>query len=53
MGKEAEEMKIIDASSFTSSTGTGLAVLTTNYRYFVVNNVKEPRIRRFPDIPGN
>lgn len=52
MGQEAKEMKIIDTTTFASSTGTGLVVLTTNYRFFVVNNVKEPRIRRFPDIPG-
>lgn len=52
MGQEAREMKIIDARTFSSSTGTGLVVLTTNFRFFVVNNIKDPRIRRFPDIPG-
>nr|CAG4646049.1 EOG090X01BU [Macrothrix elegans] len=52
MGQEAKDMKIIDASTFPTTTGTGLVVLTTNYRFFVVNNVKDPRIRRFPDIPG-
>ncbi|XP_057368312.1 vacuolar protein sorting-associated protein 16 homolog isoform X2 [Daphnia carinata] len=52
MGQEAREMKIIDARTFPSSTGTGLVVLTTNFRFFVVNNIKDPRIRRFPDIPG-
>jgi len=45
-------MKIIDACSFSTPSGTGLVVLTTNFRFFVVNNVKDPRIRRFPDIPG-
>ena len=52
MGQEAKEMKIIDAGVFSTPSGTGLLVLTTNYRFFVVNNVKDPRIRRFPDIPG-
>lgn len=52
MGQEAKEVKIIDARSFPSFSGTGLVVLTTNYRFFAVNNVKDPRIRRFPDIPG-
>ena len=52
MGQEARETKIVQASSFASASGTGLAVLTKNLRFFVVNNVKDPRIRRFPDIPG-
>lgn len=52
MGQEAKEMKIIDANTFPTLSGTGLVVLTTNFRFFVVNNVKDPRIRRFPDIPG-
>lgn len=52
MGQEAKETKIIDAKTFPTVNGTGLVVLTTNYRFFVVNNVKDPRIRRFPDIPG-
>ena len=52
MGQEAKETKIIEAKSFPSPSGTGLAVLTTNFRFFVVNNVKDPRIRKFYDIPG-
>nr|CAG4649949.1 EOG090X01BU [Sida crystallina] len=52
MGQEAKETKIIEASTFSSPSGTGLVVLTTNFRFFVVNNIKDPRIRRFPDIPG-
>jgi ribosomal protein S1 len=52
MGQEAKEMKIIDARKFSTTSGTGLVVLTTNFRFFVVNNIKDPRIRRFPDIPG-
>ena len=52
MGLEPKETGIVEASTFASGTTTGLAVLTTNFRFFVVNNVKDPRIRRFPDIPG-
>jgi hypothetical protein len=52
MGQEAKEMKIIDARPFPTTSGTGLVVLTTNFRFFVVNNIKDPRIRKFPDIPG-
>ena len=53
MGQEAKEMKIIDVRTFATTSGTGLIVLTTNFRFFVVNNIKDPRIRRFPDIPGS
>lgn len=52
MGQEAKDTKIIDAQTFSSPMGTGLVVLTTNFRFFVVNNIKDPRIRKFPDIPG-
>lgn len=52
MGQEAKEMKIIGVRTFATTSGTGLIVLTTNFRFFVVNNIKDPRIRRFPDIPG-
>nr|CAG4641471.1 EOG090X01BU [Eurycercus lamellatus] len=52
MGQEAKETRIIDACTFSTASGTGLVVLTTNFRFFAINNVKDPRIRRFPDIPG-
>lgn len=53
MGQEARETKILQAASFATANGaTGLAVLTSNFRFFAVNNVQDPRIRRFPDLPG-
>ncbi|XP_066266739.1 vacuolar protein sorting-associated protein 16 homolog isoform X3 [Branchiostoma lanceolatum] len=52
MGTEAKEMKVRDCRIFNSHQGTGLAVMTSTYRIFMVNNVDEPRIRRMADVPG-
>ncbi|KAJ9598585.1 hypothetical protein L9F63_010714 [Diploptera punctata] len=41
MGQEAQDTKVIEAKTFASVNGTGLAVLTTtSFRIFLVNNVK-------------
>ncbi len=50
MGQEAKDVKIRDAQVFRSSFATGVAILTTSNRFFIVNNLKEPRIRRFFDV---
>ena len=49
MGQEAKDVKIRDAQVFRSNYSTGVAVLTTSNRFFVVNNLKEPRVRRLFD----
>lgn len=53
MGQEAKDTKIIDARIFRSSSGTGVAVMTSNFRVFLINNFKEPRIRQLPEMPSN
>ena len=50
MGQEAQEMKIVDCHNFESPSGTGLAVLTTNHRIFVVNNVEDPKLWRTSEL---
>ena len=45
-------MKITECKIFSSFNGTGVAVLTTTNRLYVVNNVDDPRIRRLAEIPG-
>ena len=50
MGQEAKDTKIRDAQIFHSRHSTGVAVLTTSNRFFVVNNIKEPRIRKLYDV---
>lgn len=50
--QEAIDTKLIDAKIFNTAQGTGVAVLTTSYSFFLVNSVKEPRVRRLPEVPG-
>ncbi|XP_076030223.1 vacuolar protein sorting 16 isoform X2 [Oratosquilla oratoria] len=52
MGSEAKDTRVSDAKIFTSYQGTGVAVLTKSNRVFVVNNISEPRTRKYPDISG-
>merc|ERR1719210_1401739 len=49
MGQESKDVKVRDAKIFHSKYSTGVAVLTVTNRFFVVNNLKEPRVRRFFD----
>ena len=50
MGDEAKETKVSQAKFFPSLNGTGVAVLTTVNRIFLVNNVSEPKVRKISDL---
>ncbi len=50
LGQEAKDLKLAKAVIFRGSRGTGVAALTNGRRFFIVNNVLEPRIRKMPDI---
>ncbi|XP_059091268.1 vacuolar protein sorting-associated protein 16 homolog [Tigriopus californicus] len=50
MGPEAKDLKITSARVFNTAFGTGIAVLTTAKRFFVVNNIVEPRVRKMVDL---
>ncbi|KAL5009442.1 hypothetical protein ScPMuIL_011747 [Solemya velum] len=52
MGQEAKEVKVLDCRIFNSFQGTGIAVLTSTYRMFIINSVDEPRIQRLAEVPG-
>lgn len=52
LGSEARETKIIDCKIYRSYCGTGVAVVTTSFRFFVVDNVNEPISRRLAEVPG-
>lgn len=52
MCDEARVTKVIEAKVFTCAGGTGVAILTSSYRFFLVNSVKEPKTRPMPEIPG-
>lgn len=53
MGQEAKDTKVIDAKIFASKSGTGVAVMTTNFRIFLINSIKEPKNRQLPEMPSN
>jgi hypothetical protein len=50
--QEAKDTKLIEAKIFTSLNGTGVAVLTSSYRIFLVNSVREPKVRRLAEVPS-
>lgn len=52
MGQEANDSRIIDAKIYPTGQGTGLAIMTTNFRIFIVNNVKDPKVRLLPEMPS-
>lgn len=51
-GQEAKDTKVIDAKIFASNSGTGVAVMTTNFRIFLINSIKEPKNRQLPEMPS-
>ncbi|XP_055851662.1 vacuolar protein sorting-associated protein 16 homolog isoform X1 [Episyrphus balteatus] len=52
MSPEASRTKVTDARIFSSSSGTGIAVLTTSGRVFLKSsNIGEFKTRQMPDIP--
>lgn len=52
MGQEANDAKVIDAKIYATIQGTGVAVMTTHFRIFIVNNYKDPKVRLLPEIPS-
>lgn len=52
MGQEAQEMKLINCRLFDSYSGTGLCVLTKMNRFYIVNNVEDPKVWRTAEIHG-
>lgn len=52
MGPEVKDTKVIDARIFASSSGTGVAVMTTKFRIHLVNSVVDPKNRHVPELPS-
>lgn len=42
-----------DAKIFLTNSGTGVAVMTSACRIFIINNIEEPKIRKLPELPSN
>ena len=49
MGQEAKDIKILSAKIFTSHLGTGVAIMTTTHRFYIVSSIVEPRLRKLYD----
>ncbi|KAM7431221.1 Vacuolar protein sorting-associated protein 16 [Porites harrisoni] len=52
MGQDAKDSKVIDCKTYNFAGRTGIAILTSNYHFYVANNVEEVRSRRYYDPPG-
>lgn len=50
--QEAKDVKILDARIFTSFQGTGVAIMTSTFRIFLITNSDSPRIIRLAEVPG-
>lgn len=55
--EEPKSTRVIDARVFATVDGSGaatsgVAVMTTNFRVFLVNNVRDPKACRLADIPS-
>lgn len=53
ISKRVQESKVADAQIFTSpQNSTGVAVLTTSFSVFLVNNIEDPKTRRMSELPS-
>ena len=50
MGKEAKDLKVCAARVFNLKRSSGICVVTSAGRFFVVNNTNDPRVRKLADI---
>lgn len=50
--QEAQEYSVVEAKTFESFGGTGIAVLIGSNRIFVINNVYDPKLWRASEIPS-
>ena len=52
LDQEIRDTKVLECQEFLSPQGTGIAILTTSFRFFTVNDVYNPRVRRLSEVPG-
>lgn len=52
MGVESCESKVLDYRTFMSGFGTGLVVLNGLYRFYLVNNIYDIKLKKLADTPG-
>lgn len=50
--QKVQDSKVVDAKIFTNTKNvTGIAVMTSNYKIFVVNSIKDIKTRQLSEIP--
>lgn len=53
ISQKVQDSKVVDAQIFTSPQNfTGIAVMTANYKFFLVNNIQEPKMRQLSELPS-
>lgn len=53
ISQKVQDAKVVDARIFTSPQNfTGIAVMTVNNKIFLVNNIKEPKMRQLSELPS-
>lgn len=50
--QEPASSRVLDVKKFDGKHGTGISILTSAFKMYLVNNVFDPKIRKLPDIPG-
>jgi hypothetical protein len=49
--QKIQDVKVIDARIFTSPQNrTGVAVMTSNFKIFLINNIQEPKTRQLSEL---
>lgn len=52
LGNDCRENKVIEYKTFVGGYGTGLVVLNGVYRFYLVRDVYDVKLRRLADVPG-
>lgn len=59
IGPEMKDCKIIDfrcfntINSHTNSYLTGIVIFTSKQKFFLIKDIYNSKLQKFPDIPGN
>ncbi|KAL3280277.1 hypothetical protein HHI36_017771 [Cryptolaemus montrouzieri] len=52
INQKVQELKVVDAEIFTSPQNcTGVAIVTSNNKVFLVNNILDPKCRQLSELP--
>nr|CAB3267627.1 vacuolar protein sorting-associated protein 16 homolog [Phallusia mammillata] len=52
MGKDCRDNKVMEFEVFIGQQGTGLVAMSGLFRFLLVNNVDDPKVRILADVPG-